>query len=147
MTVNQKVNLEGCLIKRLLPFIKKHHSNDWYVFWPDMTSSHYANSVQTCFQNNKILYIPKTMNVANVPEIHTIEDFWGFLKWNVYKDARQAKKSVSEILMSWLYKSLLKTQSKELIMSVGLVSDKFLNRVSLTFYIIKCFSIIYFFQK
>ena len=51
-----------------------------------MTSSHYANSVQTWLQN-KIPDIPKTINIANVPEICTIEDFWGFLKRNVYKDA------------------------------------------------------------
>ena len=32
------------------------------------------------------------MNVANVPEIRAIEDFWGYLKRNVYKDSWQAKK-------------------------------------------------------
>ena len=31
------------------------------------------------------------MNVANVPEIRAIEDFWGYLKRNVYKDSWQAK--------------------------------------------------------
>ena len=68
MATNQKVHLEECLMKRLLPFIKKY-SNDWYVFWPDMASSHYARSVQTWLQNNKIPYISKTMNIANVSEI------------------------------------------------------------------------------
>ena len=62
MAVNQKVYLEDCLIKQLLPFIKKHHSDDWYVFWPDMVSSHYANSVQTWLLNKKIMYIPKTIS-------------------------------------------------------------------------------------
>ena len=77
MAVNQKVYLEECLIKQLLPFIKKHHSMIGMYF--DMASSHYANLVQTWLQNNKILYIPKTMSAANVPEICTIEDFWGFI--------------------------------------------------------------------
>ena len=85
------MNHEECLIKRFFPFTKKHHSSDRHVFWSDMASSHYASSVQTWLQNNKILYISKTMNVANVLEIRTIEDFWGFLKRNVYKDAWQAK--------------------------------------------------------
>jgi len=31
------------------------------------------------------------MNVANVPEIRKIEDFWGYLQRNVYKDSWQAK--------------------------------------------------------
>ena len=58
------------------------------------------------------------MNVANVPEIFTIEGFWGFLKRNVYKNTWEAKNldelkkniylSVSEISMS-RYKTSLKT--------------------------------------
>ena len=39
MAVTQKVYLEECLVKRLLPFIKKYHRDDQYVFWPDMASS------------------------------------------------------------------------------------------------------------
>ena len=78
MAVNQKVYLEECLIKQLLSFIKKHHSMIGMYF--DMAPSHYANLVQTWLQNNKILYIPKTMSAANVPEICTIEDFGGFIK-------------------------------------------------------------------
>ena len=64
------------------------------------------------------------MNVANVPEVYTIEDFWGFLKRNVYEATWQAKNleelkkiyiylNVSKISMSRSYKSSLKTQSKE----------------------------------
>ena len=57
-----------------------------------MASSHYANSVQKWLKDNKIQFIPKSMNVANVPETRKIEDFWGYLKRNVYKDCWQAKK-------------------------------------------------------
>ena len=74
MTVNQKVYLEECLKKRLLPFIKKYHKGGKYVFWPDMDSSHYANLVQEWLVKEKIPFIPKSMNVANVPEIRPIED-------------------------------------------------------------------------
>ena len=91
MAVNQKVYLEGCLKKRMLPFIKKYHKGGKYVFWPDMASSHYANSVQEWLVKQKIPFIPKSMNVANVPEIRPIEDLWSFLKRQVYKDSWQAK--------------------------------------------------------
>ena len=46
MAINQEIYLEECLKKRLLPFINKHHRGGKYVFWPDMASSHYANTVQ-----------------------------------------------------------------------------------------------------
>ena len=36
MAVNQKVYLEACLVKRLLPIIQNYHSTDQYVFWTDM---------------------------------------------------------------------------------------------------------------
>jgi len=91
MTVNQKVYLEECLKKRLLPFIKKYHKGGKYVFWPDMDSSHYANLVQEWLVKEKIPFIPKSMNVANVPEIRPIEDLLSFLKRQVYKDSWQAK--------------------------------------------------------
>ncbi len=91
MAVNQTVYLEECLIKRLLPFIKKYHKGGENVFLSDMASSHYANSVQEWLVKQKIPFIPKAMNVANVPEIRPIEDLWGFLKRQVYKDGWQAK--------------------------------------------------------
>ena len=56
-----------------------------------MASSHYANSVQTWLMNHKIPFVPKSMNVANVPEIRAIEDFWGFLKRMVYNNGWEAK--------------------------------------------------------
>ena len=33
---------EECLEKILLPFLKEHHADEKYVFWPDKASSHYA---------------------------------------------------------------------------------------------------------
>ena len=91
MAINQEVYLEECLKKRLLPFVKKYHSTGNYVFWPDLASSHYANSVQEWLVESKIPYIPKKMNIANVPEIRPIEDFWAFLKRKVYMNGWEAK--------------------------------------------------------
>ena len=91
MAVNQKVYLEECVKMDLPPFFKKYHKGGKYVFWPDMASSHYANSVQEWLIKQKIPFIPKSMNVANVPEIRPIEDLLSFLKRQVYKDSWQAK--------------------------------------------------------
>ena len=43
--VNQHVYHKQCLEDRLLPFINKYHSDGNYVFWPDLSTSHYANMV------------------------------------------------------------------------------------------------------
>jgi hypothetical protein len=59
--INQFVYKDECLVKRLLPFIKKHHEDNKYIFWPDLASSHYAKSVlnwmklkhQLCSKRNK----------------------------------------------------------------------------------------------
>ena len=75
----------------MLPFIKKHHKNDNNVFWPDLASSHYANSVQEWLINENIPFVAKKDNSANVPEACPIEDFWAFLKRRVYKNGWSAK--------------------------------------------------------
>ena len=86
----------------LIPFIKKYHSTDLHVFWPDLASSHYANSVQDYLKSEKIEFLPKDMNSANAPKLHPIEDFWGILKQKVYekgwsaKSIDQFKKKISE---------------------------------------------------
>ncbi len=65
-----------------MPFIKKHSN---YIFWPDLASSHYANSVLNYLRKQKINFVEKTENPANVPEARPIEDFWADLKREVYK--------------------------------------------------------------
>jgi len=74
-----------------LPFIKKYYSTTPYVVWPDLASSHYANSVQRWFANEKIPFVPRYLNPANVPKVRPIEDFWGVLKQNVYEKDWSAK--------------------------------------------------------
>ena len=88
----------------LIPFIKKYHSTDLWVFWPDLASSHYANSVQDYLKSEKIEFVLKDMNPANAPKLRPIEDFWGILKQKVYekgwsaKSIDQLKKKKSESL-------------------------------------------------
>ena len=88
MPINQQNYLEDCLKKRLLPFIYIYQRGCKYLFWPDLVSSCYANSfISSCYANSvqnwlieiKIPFIPKSKNVANVPEIRPIEDLWSNL--------------------------------------------------------------------
>ena len=46
LAIRQDVYLENCIKKHLIPFINKYYLDGGYVFWPDLASSHYANSVQ-----------------------------------------------------------------------------------------------------
>jgi hypothetical protein len=77
LAINQKVYLNECLEKRLVPMIKKYYSGGNYVFWPDLASSHYVKSFQE--------YLVK----KNIPFV--IEDFWGNLKRIVYDKGWRAK--------------------------------------------------------
>ena len=43
--INQNIYLKECLIDKFIPFIESFHSDGQYIFWPDLASSHYANSV------------------------------------------------------------------------------------------------------
>jgi hypothetical protein len=80
--INQEIYLKECIKRRLIPFVKKHTN---YIFWPDLASSHYAHSVLNHFREEKINFVEKLDNPANVPEARPIEDFWGDLKREVYK--------------------------------------------------------------
>lgn len=86
LAINQFTYKEECLKKVLIPFIKKYHSDGHYVFWPDLASSHYANSVQKYLTDENIHFVPKILNPANVPKVRPIEDFWGLLKQKVYEN-------------------------------------------------------------
>jgi hypothetical protein len=64
LAVNQKVYLEECVKKRLIPFINKNYPKGGYVFWPDSASSHYANSVVNFLKSEKVNLLPKYLNPA-----------------------------------------------------------------------------------
>lgn len=85
LAVNQKVYKEDCLQKILIPFLKEYHSDNNYLFWPDLASAHYAKSVVEFYEEQKVNFVEKQDNPANLPECRPIEDFWGILKGLVYK--------------------------------------------------------------
>ena len=96
MAINQEVYLNECIKKRLVPFVQEHYRNGKYVFWPDLASSHFAKSVIEWLNNNNVKFVPKNLNIANVPEARPIEDFWAIMKKYVYKDGWTAR-NVTEL--------------------------------------------------
>ncbi len=89
--INAETYKTKCLRRILLPFIHKHHSDGNYLFWPDLASSHYAESVTDFMIENNINYVEKYDNPANIPEVRPIESFWSLFKAEVYKDGWEAK--------------------------------------------------------
>ena len=84
LAVNQNVYKEKCLKRSLIPFIREKYRHRRYVFWPDLASLHYANSVQNYLLSEKVKIVPKIVNLANLSKARPIEDFWGYLKQKVY---------------------------------------------------------------
>ena len=59
LAINQFKYRDECLKESLIPFIRKYHSVDRYVFWPDLASSHYAMSVTSYLKTKKIPFVQK----------------------------------------------------------------------------------------
>ena len=78
LAVNQEIYLNKPIKKRLIPFIDKYHSDGAYVFWSDLTSSHYANTVIKYLNKKKVHFVEKADNPANLPECRPIVNFGVF---------------------------------------------------------------------
>ena len=75
LAVKQYVYLKECIIKRLMPFIKRHHPEGNFVFWPDLASAHYAKSVTSYLISKNITFVQKADNSPAVPELRPVENF------------------------------------------------------------------------
>ena len=102
LAINQVIYKEQCLERRLIPFIKKYHSQDEIIFWPDLASSHYAETVCDFMIEKNIPFVEKFENPANLPECRPIEQFWANLKSKVYDGAWKAK-NTKELELRILY--------------------------------------------
>mgnify|MGYP000299388340 CR=1 FL=1 len=65
LALNQDIYIAECLEVWLLPFIKQHHSNNNYLFWPDLASSHYAERNFDFMIENGINHVDKFDNHDN----------------------------------------------------------------------------------
>ena len=75
LAINQQVYQEECFEQILLPFLKEHHADGKYVFWPDKASSHYAKKTLEYLEQKKIPYVPKERNPTNLLQCRPIEVF------------------------------------------------------------------------
>ena len=83
--VTAAVYIKECLPK-LVDFINKYHANDNYIFWPDLTSAHYAKVTLEAYRQMNIKYVPKNINPPNVPQLRPIESFWAILGQKLYNN-------------------------------------------------------------
>jgi hypothetical protein len=110
--------LQRCLI----PFIKKYHQEDEFIFRPDLASSHYAETVCDFKIESKINFVEKYENPANLPECRPIEQFWAIIKKKVYNGNWKAKNldqlkerilymatQIGRSLLAGLFKSMVRT--------------------------------------
>ena len=72
--ITADVYINECLNK-LLPFIGEHHTDDKYIFWRHLASSHYANKTTQWLHQHKIKIVPRQINPPNIPKTRPIEDF------------------------------------------------------------------------
>lgn len=91
LAIDQHVYLNECIVKRLIPFINKYHSDNNYVFWPDLASSHYAKSVIAHLKEKNVIFVEKEDNPPCVPELRPIKNLWSILKGLVYEKGWEAK--------------------------------------------------------
>ena len=92
------------LEKYLLKFIREHHSDGNYIFWPDLASSHYSEKTVSWMREKEISFLPKQVNPPNVPQLRPIERFWYFLKDKVYtkgwkpKNIEDLRKRITKLM-------------------------------------------------
>lgn len=88
--INGEVYRRECIEARLVPFIHELHSDNDYIFWPDLASAHYAAATQELLRQQNINFVPKDANPPNSPQLRPIEDFWSWLKQLVYEGGWEA---------------------------------------------------------
>ena len=87
------IYINECLAKRLLPFIREHHPDSNYIFWPDLAGCHHSKQTvnkQTAWMDENFKSLPKEINPPNVPQARLIENFWGCLAQKVYEGVCKA---------------------------------------------------------
>lgn len=78
--IRQETYIRQCIEQRLIPFIKKFHSDGNYLFWPDLANAHYGNDTQAFLRQNDINYVSRRSNPPNVPQARPIETIWTILE-------------------------------------------------------------------
>jgi transposase len=128
-TLTGQVYKSECLEKRLIPFIRKYHSNTSVLFWPDLAPPHYTTDAQNCLKSNNIEFVSKEENAPNVPQARPIEQFWNLSK-DMYSRRQNKPKSINGFKTVWenIAKNVAKMNAKQLWKNVRktlrLIGDK-----------------------
>ena len=88
--ITANICINKCLNK-LRSFIEQHHTDDEFRFWPDLASSHYANKTTQWLLQQKIKFVAKQVNPANVRKARLVEDFWSIFADKVYERSWEVK--------------------------------------------------------
>ena len=78
------------LAKYLVSYIRNLPVNIQYIFWTKLAGAHYWNKAVQFLNDQNISFVPKYENPLNTTEIRCIEDFWGLIKGEIYKDGWEA---------------------------------------------------------
>jgi transposase len=88
--INGSTYFNECIVKRLMPFINKHHLKEKVLFWPDLASSHYSKIVTRYLDENNVEFVDRQFNPQNCPQARPIETLWSLLKNMVYDKGWEA---------------------------------------------------------
>ena len=81
------------------PFIKNYHCIENVVFWPDISTIHYAKKVKTEIEKNMSL-VQKIENPPNIPDLRPIEKFWALCK-NLYSKLSKSPNTLRKFRFQW----------------------------------------------
>ena len=99
-TMKSDLYLKKYLKKRLIPFIKKNYPNNKILFWPDLSTTHYAKQCISYLEQEKINFVKKEENPPNVPQARPIEKYWAICKQR-YSQRHYPAKSLSSFKRIW----------------------------------------------
>lgn len=98
--VNAQIYLKECIVKRLLPFIRKKEGQRPILFWPDLASSHYAKVVTQRLEAERIKFVSKVDNPPNAPQLRPIERFWAICKRR-YRELNKPANTIPKMTRIW----------------------------------------------
>ena len=64
--VNSDMDINVCLEKRLLPFIREPRPDSNYIFWPDLTGCLYSKQT-LAWMNENPKFVTKNISPPNIP--------------------------------------------------------------------------------
>ena len=91
MSVTSSTYITRCLNPVLVPFLQEKYPNGGYVFLPDTASSQNSRATCSFLDKRGVNYVPKDVNLTEVPQFRHIKDFFGVLATHVCHRSWMAK--------------------------------------------------------